>query len=403
MVSIVRKIEYSQLAEGMILGAPIVDAEGIVELLSRGTKLTQRHISIIKKMGIVDIYVLDYEGEPYEDSVLNIHEIKKTADESGKGFNLEKLISDLEEIDHHIYEPAPRSIVNRNMEVNILTGEGNIPIDVKHEKAIEDTKGVFDKIRVEGELDLARLRKNVEETLPDMVRNNDVLMRLNQLKQSDDYTFQHSIRVSILATMIGKWLGYSQDELLELGEAGMLFDIGKLNIPEFVLKKPSNVNLDEYELIKKHAQFGYSILLKTKGVTSNIKYAALHHHERLDGSGYPLRLRENQIHDFAKIIMVCDVFDALITDRPYKKAISPLMAADYLSWSSGKLFDSEVCYVFIKRLSEYFVGKTVKLSNGEEGKIIFVDTNFPTRPVVQVGDKFIDLIKDRSINVEVLL
>ena len=79
------------------------------------------------------------------------------------------------------------------------------------------------------------------------------------------------------------------------------------------------------------------------------------------------------------------------------------LAADYLSWSSGKLFDSEVCYVFIKRLSEYFVGKTVKLSNGEEGKIIFVDTNFPTRPVVQVGDKFIDLIKDRSINVEVLL
>lgn len=403
MVSIVRKIEYSQLAEGMILGAPIVDAEGIVELLSRGTKLTQRHISIIKKMGIIDIYVLDYEGEPYEDSVLNIHQIKKTADESGKDFNLEKLLSDLEEIDHHIYEPAPRSIVNRNMEVNVLTGEGNIPIDVKHEKAIEDTKDVFDKIRVEGELDLARLRKNVEETLPDMVRNNDVLMRLNQLKQSDDYTFQHSIRVSILATMIGKWLGYSQDELLELGEAGMLFDIGKLNIPEFVLKKPSNVNLDEYELIKKHAQFGYSILLKTKGVTSNIKYAALHHHERLDGSGYPLRLRENQIHDFAKIIMVCDVFDALITDRPYKKAISPLMAADYLSWSSGKLFDSEVCYVFIKRLSEYFVGKTVKLSNGEEGKIIFVDTNFPTRPVVQVGDKFIDLIKDRSINVEVLL
>lgn len=403
MVSIVRKIEYSQLAEGMILGAPIVDAEGIVELLSRGTKLTQRHISIIKKMGIIDIYVLDYEGEPYEDSVLNIHQIKKTADESGKDFNLEKLLSDLDEIDHHIYEPAPRSIVNRNMEVNILTGEGNIPIDVKHEKAIEDTKGVFDKIRVEGELDLARLRKNVEETLPDMVRNNDVLMRLNQLKQSDDYTFQHSIRVSILATMIGKWLGYSQDELLELGEAGMLFDIGKLNIPEFVLKKPSNVNLDEYELIKKHAQFGYSILLKTKGVTSNIKYAALHHHERLDGSGYPLRLRENQIHDFAKIIMVCDVFDALITDRPYKKAISPLMAADYLSWSSGKLFDSEVCYVFIKRLSEYFVGKNVKLSNGEEGKIVFVDTNFPTRPTVQVGDKFIDLIKDRSINVEVLL
>jgi len=402
MVNIVRKVEYSQLVEGMILGAPVVDAEGIVELLSRGTKLTQRHIALINKMGLLDIYVLDYEGEPYEESTLNIEKIIKTADVKEGNFDLEKLINDLDEIDNHIYEPAPRSVVNRNMEINVLTGEGNLPIDVKHEKAIEDTKVVFGKIRDEGELDLDRIRRNIEETLPDMVRNNDVLMRLNQLKQSDDYTFQHSMRVSILATMIGKWLGYSQEELLELGEAGLLFDIGKLNIPDFVLKKPSNVNLDEYELIKKHAQFGYSILLKTKGVTSNIKYAALHHHERLDGSGYPLRLRENQIHDFAKIIMVCDVFDALITDRPYKKGISPLLAADYLSWSSGKLFDSEVCYVFIKRLSEYFVGKEVILSDGRDGKIVFVDTNFPTRPIVQVGSLFIDLIKDRSLNVDVL-
>ncbi len=402
MVDIVKKVEYSQLTEGMILGAPIVDAEGIVELLSRGTKLTQRHIALIAKMKLLEIYILEYEGEPYEESTLNLQKIIKTADVKDGDFDLKKLLNDLDEINNHIYEPAPRSVVNRNMEINVLTGEGNLPIDVKHEKAIEDTKSVFSKIKDEGELDLERLRKNIEETLPDMVRNNDVLMRLNQLKQSDDYTFQHSMRVSILATMIGKWLGYSQDELLELGEAGMLFDIGKLNMPDFLLKKPGTVTMDEYELVKKHAQFGYSILLKTKGVTQNIKYAALHHHERLDGSGYPLRLRENQIHDFAKIIMVCDVFDALITDRPYKKGISPLLAADYLSWSSGKLFDSEVCYVFIKRLSEYFVGKDVVLSDGREGKIVFVDTNFPTRPIVQVGSLFIDLIKDRSLNVEVL-
>lgn len=403
MVINVRKVEYNQLVEGMILGAPIVDAEGIVELLSRGTKLTQRHIALINKMGLLDIFVLDYEGEPFEESSLNIEKLISHADRNAYEFDVEKLLNDLDEIDGHIYEPAPRSIVNRNMEINVLTGEGNIPIDIKHEKAIADTKEIFSQIKDDGVLDLERIRRNVEETLPDMVRNNDVLMRLNQLRHSDDYTFEHSIRVSILATMIGKWLGYNQDELLELGEAGLLFDIGKLNVPDFVLKKPSNVTLDEYELIKKHAQFGYSILLKTKGVTSNIKYAALHHHERLDGSGYPLRLRENQIHDFAKIIAVCDVFDALITDRPYKKGISPLLAADYISWSSGKLFDPEVCYVFIKKLSEFFVGKHVTLSNGMEGKIVYVDGNFPTRPTVQVGDKFIDLVKDRSINVEVLM
>ena len=403
MVNAVKRLDFTQLEEGMILGAPIVDAEGVVELLSRGTRLTHRHIALIQKMSLQDISILEYEGEPYEESAMDLIKLQKSAERHETSFDMEKLLNDLDEINNHIYEPAPRSVVNRNMEINILTGDGNLPIDVKHEKVIEDTKNIFLTIREEGKLDLERLKKNVEETLPDMVRNNDVLMRLNQLKESDDYTFQHSLRVAILATMIGKWLGYSQEELLELGEAGLLFDIGKLSVPDFLLKKPSNVNLDEYELLKKHAQFGYSILLKTKGVTSNIKYAALHHHERLDGSGYPLRLRENQIHDYAKIIAVCDVFDALITDRPYKKGISPLLAADYLSWSSGKLFDSEVCYVFIKRLSEYFVGKNVILSNGLQGKIVYVDTNFPTRPTVQVGDKFVDLVKDRSVNVEVLM
>ncbi len=397
-----RKVDVNQLEEGMILGAPIVDTEGVVELLSRGTKLTKRHITLINQMGPIDVFILDYADEELEEVDMNVEDLAKKAEADGKAFDLDKLMKDLDEIDKQVYEPAERSIVNANMEVNILTGEFDLPIDVRHEKIIEDNKKIFSQIQEDGVLDLNRIRRNVEETLPDMVRNNDVLKRLNQLKASDDYTFEHSLRVSILATMIGKWLGYSQEELVEIGEAGLLYDIGKLNVPDFILKKPTQVNLDEFELIKKHAQFGYSILLKTKGVSSNIKYAALHHHERMDGSGYPLRLRESQIHDYAKIIMVCDVFDALITDRPYKKGISPILAADYLSWSSGKLFDSKVCYIFIKKLSEYYLGKRVKLSDGQEGIIVFIDANYPTRPLVRVGNDFVNLIKDRSINVEIL-
>ena len=397
-----RKVDVNQLEEGMILGAPIVDTEGVVELLSRGTKLTKRHITLINQMGPIDVFILDYEDEELEEVDMNVEDLAKKAEADGKSFDLDKLMKDLDEIDKQVYEPAERSVVNANMEVNILTGEFDLPIDVRHEKVIEDNKKIFSQIQEDGILDLNRIRRNVEETLPDMVRNNDVLKRLNQLKASDDYTFEHSLRVSILATMIGKWLGYSQEELVEIGEAGLLYDIGKLNVPDFILKKPTQVNLDEFELIKKHAQFGYSILLKTKGVSSNIKYAALHHHERMDGSGYPLRLRESQIHDYAKIIMVCDVFDALITDRPYKKGISPILAADYLSWSSGKLFDSKVCYIFIKKLSEYYLGKRVKLSDGKEGVIVFIDANYPTRPLVRVGNDFVNLIKDRSINVEIL-
>jgi len=266
-----------------------------------------------------------------------------------------------------------------------------------------ETKGLIETIKKDGDLDLERIKDNVEKALPDMIRNNDVLMRLNQLKATDDYTFGHSLRVSILAAMLGKWLGYSDEEILELAETGLLFDMGKMRIPEYLLQKPGKVTPEEFELLKKHAQFGYSILLSTRGVSSNIKYATLHHHERMDGSGYPLRLRENQIHDFAKIIMVCDVFDALVTDRPYSKAISPIMAAEYLLWSSGKLFDTKVCYVFIKNLAEFYIGKKVKLTSGETGTIVFIEDNYPTRPIVKVGDKFVNLIKEREINVEAIL
>lgn len=399
----VKRVAIKQLQPGMILGEPIVSNDSMIELLSKGTTISKRHIALISQMGFDEIMIAERMEELNDDVEMDIAEIADRAHQGGRPFDVEKLQKDLDEIDTHIYEPAERSIVNANMEIHILTGEGDVPIDVKHEMAISDIKDVIGKIRDDGELDLDRIRKNVEETLPDMIRNNDVLMRLNQLKASDDYTFHHSLRVSIIAAMIGKWLGYSEEEILELAEAGLLFDMGKLNIPDFLLQKQDRLTPEEFELIKKHAQFGYSILLKTRGVSMNIKYAALHHHERMDGTGYPLRLRENQIHDFAKIIMVCDVFDALTSDRPYKKAISPIMAAEYLSWNSGKLFDTKVCYVLIKKLSEFYLGKTVRLTSGDVGKIVFVEENYPTRPIVQVGDKFVNLIKERSINVEALM
>lgn len=397
-----KKLKVHELEEGMVLGAPIIDPTRIIELLAQGVSLNARHIQLIEGLGIETVYIMEAPNETKIEEDLDLDRIRAIAHQEGEFLDYESLIQDLREIENQVYPPAPRNVVNRNMEVNVITGEGNLPIDEKHERELTETQEAFQSLRETGTLDLDHLRSNVETMLPDMVRNNDVLMRLNQLKASDDYTFQHSLRVSILATMIGKWLGYSQSDLLDLAEAGLLYDIGKMKLPEYLLKKVDTISPSEYELIKKHPQFGYSVLLKLPGITNNIKYAALHHHERMDGSGYPLRLKNNQIHDFAKIIMVCDVFDAMITDRPYKKGICPLLAADYIIWSSGKLFDSEVCYVFVKRLSEFFLGKRVQLSNGEKGRIVYIDENFPTRPIVKVGEVFYDLIKDRSVDVAIL-
>ena len=172
-----------------------------------------------------------------------------------------------------------------------------------------------------------------------------------------------------------------------------------MKIPDFILKKEL-ISEDEYEVIKKHAQFGYSVLMKTKGITNNMKYSALQHHERMDGSGYPMRLKSGQIHEFAKIIMVCDIFDAMTTDRPYRKKVSPFQALEYISWQSGHTLDSKICYVFITNISEFFHGKSVVLNTGEKGRIVYIDVNYPTRPLVALDNGgMADLVRDRSIEI----
>lgn len=397
-------IHLKDVEVGMILAASIYLGSSDVELLSKGVEITERHLQLMTRLGIDEISVVE-DSETYEEVTYTneeqVNAIKEEADRQGESFDSQAFLKELDEIElkEDDIEPVLTNVANANMVIHVLTGEGNIPIDEKHKDLVEHTQKAFNHLKTGNELDLDSIKKDVNKALPDMIRNDDVLMRLSQLKKGDNYTFDHSLRVSILATMIGKWLGYTQEQLSDLAQASLLFDIGKLKIPEFILNKPEKTRQEEFEIIKKHAQFGYSILLKTKGVTNNIKYSALQHHERLDGTGYPLRLKSGQIHEFAKIIMVCDVFDAMTNKRPYRDGASPFEAAEYLYWNAGKTFDSKIVYILLKNLSVFYTGKDVLLSTGETGKIVYVDVNFPTRPVVQTKDRFVDLVKEKEIKI----
>lgn len=399
--------EIGKVIPGMVLAESIYNQDGTIELLSEGSVLTDRHVKLLKRLGILSVKI--DESAAKVDTIkpssptIQADTVEKSAKEAGQEFDYLAFKKELEALDREKYDiPENSNIVNKNMIFEVITGEGDVPIDIKHEDAVKDTKEAFEKLKEADSIDLQNVKKSVEEVLPDMIRNNDVLMRLNQLRESDDYTFEHSFRVSILAAMIGKWIGYSKNQIEELASAALLFDMGKMKIPEFILKKPV-LTEDEMEVVRRHSQFGYSILMKTPGVTPNIKYSALQHHERIDGSGYPLRIKGGQIHEFAKIIMICDIFDAMTHDRPYKKKVSPFKAAEYISWQSGLTLDSRLCYVFLTNLAEFYTGKEVILNTGERGRIIYVDVNFPTRPVVKVDDKIIDMVKEKDIEVEELL
>lgn len=400
-------VKTENVKAGMILGQPVLNDDGTIELLSKGSQLSKRHISLLKRLGVESVIIAEKSEELVDETPKDLKDqvdyVRKQIEESGEDFDVEAFHDDMQKVEEEDFDYIVRSQFNQNMKISLLTGDGNVPIDQKHKVSIEETKEVFNKLKEAEDLDIESVRKNIKNMLPDMVRNNDVLMRLKQLQKSDDYTFQHSLRVAVLASMIGKWLGYGKNELYDICEAGLLFDIGKLKIPDFILKKQGRVTPQEFEIIKKHAQLGYTVLLRTKGISQDVKFAALQHHERMDGSGYPLRIRSGQIHEFAKIIMVCDIYDAMITNRTYRSKLSPFEAAEYISWNSGHTLDSRICYIFLSNLAEYYIGKKCRLNSGEEGTIAYVDVNYPTRPIVRVGNRFIDLTKDKKYQITDLL
>lgn len=339
-------------------------------------------------------------------SLLNINEVKA-------GMVLNK---DVESIKSGAILLASGTVLNRSI-IYTLKNLGIKHIDVYESKNIEDnylivdyekfsekyevfankTRTILYGARFGKKLAVNEIGEIVNEMIDEIVKSNNILGRLRQIEEDNDYTFQHSLDVSMLAVMIGKWLGYSSIELKQLSLAGLFHDIGKVKISDNIMYKPDKLNEEEFELVKKHTIYGYNLLNETVGISKNVALAALQHHEREDGSGYPLGVKSKKIHEFAKIIAVCDIFDAMTTERVYKQKQSPFLVAEHIVSNSFGILDARIATVFINNISRFYVGNIVKLNNGEIGEIIYVHKQMPTRPVVKIEERFVDLIKEKDI------
>ncbi|SCG82672.1 Response regulator rpfG [Proteiniborus sp. DW1] len=266
----------------------------------------------------------------------------------------------------------------------------------KYKKFSDKTKGIFYNARFGKKLVVCEIGEAVNKMIEEIVKSNNILARLRQIEEESDYTYRHSLDVCMLATMVGKWLGYSAVELKQLALAGLFHDIGKVKIPDNIINKPGRLTEDEYDLVKNHTIFGYNLLNETVGISKNIAFGALQHHEREDGSGYPLGLDSKKIHEFAKIIAVCDVYNAMTTERVYKGKQSPFLVAEQIFRDSFCTLDPRIANVFINNISKFYVGNIVKLNSGEIGEVVYIHRQMPTRPVVKVESRFLDLLTDRD-------
>lgn len=257
----------------------------------------------------------------------------------------------------------------------------------------EDVTKLFDDIESDSNASLAQ---NISDTIVnDVLKKDGVGLNLDELKVSDEYTFKHSVDVAAGSIILAKYLGLGADNIRDIGTAGVLHDIGKIMIPNEILNKNGKLTDKEFAVIKNHPVYGYQMLSKNQSIAEPIRRAVLYHHEKFCGGGYPSGLKGNEIPLYARVLSVIDVFDALVTERPYHKAYS---VADTLEimYTMYAQFDAEVFQAFLKSLIVYPIGSIITLSNGVQAQVIKTNKGYPLRPVVKdikTGEE-LDLSRD---------
>lgn len=284
-------------------------------------------------------------------------------------------------------------------EEEIPEGIRNQDFTKEYSKVEKRLDNIFDRVKEDGKIDADEVVHEMEGFVNEISQERDILTQMRLLKKTDDYTFNHSLGVSILAITLGKWLDYPEEKILELSIAGLFHDIGKLKVPAEIVKKPGRLTEEEFELMKKHAFYSYEMLLKTNKFSDDILLGVLQHHEKVNGTGYPNRVSGDRIHDYGKILAICDIYHALTSNRVYKDKDSPLRVADYLKHESFISLDPYMTQVFLKNISKFYVGNKVLLSDGATGIIVYIHPQDETRPIVQVGDKFIDFLKEQDLEI----
>jgi putative nucleotidyltransferase with HDIG domain len=258
-----------------------------------------------------------------------------------------------------------------------------------------------DVISKNEEIDVDALTEQCSHLLVDSGPGLELFNMLHSMKDFNDSTYTHSINVALIAAMLGRWLDYSSEDIDTLMMCGMFHDIGKLTIPEDILNKPGKLTPDEFETIKGHSLNGYN-MLKDRNLDTRIKEACLLHHERCDGTGYPYALKSDKIPDFAKIISIADVYDAMTSKRSYHDPHCPFTAIRVMESDAYQKYDPHFISVFLKNVANTYINNTVRLSDGRTGEIVMVTPQRYSRPVVKCGSEFIDLSRNTILEIAAL-
>lgn len=266
-------------------------------------------------------------------------------------------------------------------------------IDHGYKKQIMSIKGVVRELADGKKLNLNKVTLVADSIYKFMneITNENIVRYISQIKRVDEYTYQHSLNVAFYSMLLGRWLNLSANEIKDALLAGLLHDIGKQKVPLEILNKPARLTTEEFGMIKKHPIYGYLILEESNFVNMEIKRAVLLHHERINRSGYPFNMPDQEIGVLTRIVAISDVYDAITSDRVYKKRTTPFTAFKTFLTDANENFDSYMVGKFVSNMAAMLTGSDVLLSNGEKGKVVYVPPHDILSPVVCANGKYISL------------
>lgn len=325
-----------RLEPGMKVDQSITDRTKRI-LIARGMLLDEFLIQGLQKLGISGVYIR--EGEDDIDESLISSENDPIAPAT------------LKVIEELTIADRPKVELSESVRARVQEGISFLYTDRESEHFSE-------------------VARNITDDLMQAIDENDAIaVDINVLKVSDEYTFKHSVDVAVMSMMVAKKLGLPKEEIYDIGIAGLLHDIGKSRIPNEILNKPGKLTDEEFEIMKQHPMYGYEILKGKEELKQSIKLAVLQHHEKINAAGYPLGMERIQICPFAKIIAVSDIYDALVTERPYKKGFTQRDAVEMIMTMTAEL-DMVAMKGFLSSVILYPEGTVVELSNGERAKVV---------------------------------
>lgn len=328
-----RRVSISSLRPGMKVARPVYDSFGFL-LLNTGLELKKKYIENLKKLEIPALFIVD------------------------------NLIPDVE-IDDVILDET-RKKANQLIR--------NIMMDIEKQPAKSIPKLLFADNSINSVLN---------DIISQLLDNSNLVINLADIRTADNYTFSHSVNVAVMAITTGITLGLSKSQLQKIGIGSLLHDLGKINIPLSILNKNGSLSVEEFEEIKKHPRYGYDMVRMQDHMDPSSALIIYQHHERMHGKGYPEGLSSEQIHLFSRISAIADVYDALVSDRPYRIAFLPHEAFHLLK-SGGEEFDQNILPKFFQNIAAYPVGTILSLSNGMIGVVVHNTAGFPTRPKVRI-------------------